>query len=379
MTWIDFTCVAAIGVLLTALACADARRFRIDIPVAVALAATGLAWHAETPSHLGLVSTAWWMPLAGLAAGAGVVAIIIAAAELARRPWPIMPGDGILLAAAGAVVGPLGLAWSLIAACPATLAYRFCLQAKRSRPLLRGYVPFAPGLAAGVGAVLVLLACGAAVAGDDDVITAREADTLAAVVLAPVAEPGPPGAAGEIVFVDTGQALTLPETAARLEAATGRRIVIEERPSRTGVTAVLETAAPQAIEWDGSATGLFDLVAAGHGYRWEWRGEAVVFYRYWDDEFLSAVTGQSPHHRAWWEIDRDRHPTLKAVFESWAGEAGWTLAWTADADFALGADAVFEGSFLGAVDAVLADPATAARLVATAYRENRQLVIEEAQ
>ena len=136
---------------------------------------------------------------------------------------------------------------------------------------------------------------------------------------------------------------------------------------------------PQAIAWDGSATALFDLVAGRHGYRWEWRGQAVVFYRYWDAEFLAAVTRPPPRHRAFWEIDRDRHPTLKAVFESWAGDAGWTLAWTADADFALGADAVFEGSFLGAVDAVLADPATAARLVATAYRANRQLVIEEAQ
>lgn len=214
-------------------------------------------------------------------------------------------------------------------------------------------------------------------ATEDAVIVTGEADTLAAVVLAPDSDPGPPGAAGEIVFVDTGEALALPELSSRPEAATGRRIVIEERPSRTGATAVLQTAPPQAIEWDGAVTGLFDHVAARHGYRWEWRGEAVVFYRYWDDEFAGIVPPASVH-RAFWEIDRARHPTLKVVLESWAGEAGWTLSWTAQADFALGADARFESSFLGAVDAVLADPATSARLVATAYEANRQLVIEEA-
>ena len=214
-------------------------------------------------------------------------------------------------------------------------------------------------------------------ATEDAVIATGEADTLAAVVLAPDPEPGPPGAAGEIVFVDTGEALTLPETAPRLQAATGRSIVIEERPSRTGATAVLQTASPQAVRWDGSVTGLFDHVAARHGYRWEWRGTAVVFYRYWDAEF-AALLPPAPTHRAFWDIDRARHPTLKAVLESWAIDAGWTLAWTAEADFALGADARFEGSFLGAVDAVLADPATSARLVATAYQANRQLVIEEA-
>ena len=215
-------------------------------------------------------------------------------------------------------------------------------------------------------------------AQEPDVLATAGTDTLAAVVLAPVADPGPPGAASEIVFVDEVEALTLPETAARLEAATGRSIVIEERPSRTGITAVLETAAPQAVTWDGSATGLFDHVASRHGYRWEWRGEAVVFYRYWDAEFASTATRRQPPRRTFWEIDRTAHATLRAVLESWAGEAGWSLAWTSEDDFALGADAVFEGSFLGAVDAVLADPATATRLVATAYQANRQLVIEEA-
>ena len=238
-----------------------------------------------------------------------------------------------------------------------------------------------PSLALAI--VLIALAAGPPyaraqdAAPEDAVIATAEADTMAAVVLAPDPDPGPPGAAGEIVFVDTREALTLPETAPRLEAATGRRIVIEERPSRTGATAVLETAPPQAILWDGPVTGLFDHVAARHGYRWEWRGEAVVFYRYWDDEFAGLIP-PAPTHRAFWEIDRDRHPTLQAVLESWAIDAGWTLSWTAEADFALGADARFEGSFLGAVDAVLADPATSARLVATAYQANRQLVIEEA-
>ncbi len=375
MTFIDAGFASAAIAFLGAIAAADCRTFVIPPSAALALAATGLAWHAMTPTDLGLVSLAWWMPALGLAAGIAVPAAMMAAAELAGRRWPLMPGDACLLGGIGAAAGPLGLAWSLAAGSACSLLYRACLQARRNRPFARGYVPLAPGMAAGAGLVIAAIASGAALAEDGD---PGDGERLAAVVLGPDIDPGPPGAAGEIVFVDTGEALTLPELAARMEAASGRRIVIEERPARTGVTQTLETAPPLAIAWEGSVTGLFDHAASRHGYRWEWRGEAVVFYRYWDAEFAATVAPRPDVVQARWVIDTDREATLAEVLERWAGEAGWSLVWSAEDDYRLGADAVFEGSFLGAVDALLADPVTHATLTATAYRANRRLVIEQA-
>ena len=378
MTFLDAAFAASTIAFLAAIAAADCRTMTIP-PVAPALlAVTGLAWHATSPSHFGLVSDAWWMPPAGLAAGLAVPAAMIIGAELRRRRWPLMPGDVFLLGGIGAVAGPLGLAWSLAAGTACSLLYRAFLQAKRGRPFATGYVPLAPGMAAGAAVVIIAMASGSGVAAEDDVLAMRDGEAIAAVVLAPEPDPGPPGAAGEIVYVDTGEALTLPELAARMEAATGRRIIIEERPSRTGVTAALATAAPQAIVWDGSVTALFDHVAGRHGYRWEWRGAAVIFYRYWDAEFAALVAPSPDARQAYWTIDTAAEATLAEVLDRWAGEAGWSLVWSAGSDYVLGADAVFEGSFLGAVDALLADPVTQATLTATAYRANRQLVIEEA-
>ena len=379
MTLIDAGFASAAILFLAAIAVADCRAMRIPPVAAALLAATGIAWHATTPSDLGLVSAAWWMPVAGLAVGIAVPASMMAWAEASRRRWPLMPGDALLLGGIGAVSGPLGLAWSLAAGSACSLIYRAHLQARRNRPFARGYAPLAPGMAAGSALVIAAIASGAACAQDgDDVIVTRDAEALAAVVLAPQPEPGPPGAAGEIVYVDTGEALTLPELGARMEAATGRRIVIEERPSRTGVATALETAAPRAIAWEGSVTGLFDHAAQRHGYRWEWRGEAVVFYRYWDAEFAATLEPGPDVIQARWVIDTATEATLAEVLDRWAGEAGWSLVWSASNDYRLGADAVFEGSFLGAVDALLADPVASATLTATAYQANRQLVIEEA-
>ena len=377
MTLLDAGFAASTIAFLAAIAVADCRTMKIPLAATALLAATGLAWHALTPSQLGLVSAAWWVPAAGLAAGVAVPAAMIAAAEMARRRWPLMPADAFLLGGIGAVTGPVGLAWSTAAGAACSILYRAHLQARRKRRFASGYVPLAPGMAAGAAVVILVIASGGALASENEDRKA-EGERLAAVVLAPEVAQGPPGAADAPVAIRASTPITLPELAARIAVATGHGIEIEERPSRTGVRSSLLAVPPQAVSWDGPLAGLLDLAAATYRYRWEWRGGGIVFYRYWDQEFAAANEPGPEARQARWVIDTAREATLAEVLERWAGEAGWSLVWRASNDYSLGADAVFEGSFLGAVDALLADPVTHATLTATAYRANRRLVIEEA-
>ena len=380
MTATDIGFAAIAAVLLAAIAWSDARRTMIEPWAGAALVVTGMAWHATTPSDIGMVSSAWWMPVLGLVCGAAVVAIPIAAAGLRRRPWPLMPGDGVLLAGIGALLGPLGLAWSLIAGSALALAMRVCVQTRRGRPVRSGYLPLAPGMAGGTLIVLGLLAGGHAVAQEaDDVLTTGEGQVLSAVVLAPEVDPGPPGADEHMTALAAPEPLTLAEAAARLEALTLLAVEIEERPSRTGITHPLGPPAPVRFDLSGSLVEIVDRLAALYRYRWEWRDTTIVLYRYWDAEFAAAARPVPDVRQARWEIDTARDATLAEVLERWSQEAGWSLVWSAGTDYALGADAVFDGSFLGAVDALLADPATHATLTATAYQANRRLVVEEAQ
>ena len=159
---IGFAAIAAF--LLAAIAWSDGRRTIIEPWAAAALAVTGMAWHATAQSDIGMVSSAWWMPVAGAGLGAALVALVIAAAEVLKKPWPLMPGDGALLAGIGAVVGPLGLAWSMLAGSILALAMRVCVQTRRGRPVTSGYLPLAPGMAGGALIVLALVAGGQAVA-----------------------------------------------------------------------------------------------------------------------------------------------------------------------------------------------------------------------
>ena len=78
-----------------------------------------------------------------------------------------------------------------------------------------------------------------------------------------------------------------------------------------------------------------------------------------------------------WEVRPGDQRTLRGVLEDWAGKAEWRVAWKAGEDFSVGAEAVFEGEFLEAVDGLLSDPQLSRVLVARAYA-NRYLVIREA-
>ena len=116
----------------------------------------------------------------------------------------------------------------------------------------------------------------------------------------------------------------------------------------------------------------------------------MVFYRYHDVEqrtpdveraargIEEAAADRGSDTAAVWRIDRERHGTLRAVLEDWGARAGWSVVWTPRRDYAVRADAAFEGGFLDAVDSLLAAPATRRSLVAFAHEPNRHLVIEPA-
>ena len=346
MTGPDFGFAAIAAVLLAGIAWSDARRMTVEPWAGVALIVTGVAWHVSSPSEIGLVSLAWWMPLLGLAAGMAAVAVQIGAATALSRRWPLMPGDGILLGGIGACLGPLGLAWAIVAGAALSAAHRSCLQreetpavrrrlraagtrhggrrtprprSRRRRPgggtrsrIARRHAhgrrprrvaaqpPRHPTSSAWRDAVIdnpvfraiaiaLIAIAGAVVPPCAQAEEDAGHDTLAAVVLAPELEPGPPGAAEALIRVEAAEPLTLPELAARIAAATGHAVEIEERPSRTGVRSSLPDVPPQAVFWNGPLAGLLDLAATTHRYRWQWLAGRIVFYRYWDAEFASAT------------------------------------------------------------------------------------------
>ena len=152
--------VAAV-VLLAAIARVDALRLEISPPLVLALVAAAAVWRA---SGGGAGAGSWGAAAAGAAAGAVIVLAPIALAQALGRPWPLFPGDAMLLAGMGFLLGAVALTWALIVGCAASVAYRVCLQRRRGRPLWRGYAPLGPGMAAGAAAVLVALEAGLAAA-----------------------------------------------------------------------------------------------------------------------------------------------------------------------------------------------------------------------
>ncbi len=351
----DLVTLLAVSAPLGVIAWHDLTRFEIPPEAVAALVAGGVLVHDGG-------SPGWWLGLAGAAFGLAAFAAAVAAWVAFGRRWPLLPGDAGLLAGLGWVLGPLGLAWALAVGAPLAMLHRLCLQRRRRRRFRAGYTPLAPGLAAGALAVFLAME-GAA----GEALTS----VLEATQLGPAVEAGPPRAGDEVVAFAAARPLAFGDLAGRIARAIGREVVVEERPARSAGSAMaLPPAPPLALVHEGPLGDLLDRVAAESGYRWTWRGRDIVFYRYWDREWHLPPGA--------WDVDRSRHRTLKGVLEAWAGEAGWSLDWKAGHDYAPAADARFQGSFLEAVDALLADPATRRTLVATAFEANRHLVVEEA-
>ena len=412
----------AVLAAMAALAVHDARRAMVDPRTVLLLLAAAAAWRLAGPEG-GAGGT--WALLAdgvpGAALGVACVMVPIAAAQLLRRRWPLYPGDAMLLGAFGFLLGVPGLAWTMLLGSGLALLYRYWLQRRRRRPFRKGLVPLGPGMCTAAAVVFLCTTFGVAFAGapgaEADGAAARP---LAATELAPASPALPAALAGRNVSVEVKGTLPFPALVRRIASLSGVEMSIEERPSRIAGGAVALADPPMLrLSWKGPLGGLLNRVAHLSGYDWSWQAivaetlvpetlvpEAlvpetpgpetlgpeggVVFHRYWDvaqraPQGAEAKPGATQtgsengnDDGGRWAVDPAIHRTLRGVLEAWAAHARWTLVWNADRDYALGAPAVFEGSFLEAADLLLSGPATRQALDARAYPANRHLVVGDA-
>ena len=385
---------------MAALAVLDARRAVVDPRLVLALLAAAAAWRYLSPD-----GNSPWMPWTGMALGIAAVALPIIAAQSRGRRWPLYPGDAMMLGAFGFLLGPIGLAWTMLLGSAFSLAYRVWVQRRRGRPVRKNLVPLGPGMTAGAAVVFLCVNFGVAFAAGEPPphgVPARPVSVaplpgltpdnalLPATELVPAGSPPPEAIATRDVVFEQNDAVSFPVAVRRLSSLSGISITIEERPARiAGGMAILSDAPPIRLVWRGALAGLLDRLAALSGYDWTWREGTVVFYRYWDIEQRAAAAGSAdrvdevaPDDS--WIVEAGAHKTLRGVLESWARQAGWTLVWNAARDYAVGSSseqagrAVFHGGFLEAVDQLLAGDATRRTLSALAYKANRHLVIEDA-
>lgn len=393
----DMTDIVLAGAVLTAMAALavhDARRAMVDPRLVLMLLGAAAAWRF---SGGGNEADGAWGRLAGgvLGAALGVAAVMvpIAAASWRGRRWPLYPGDAMLLGALGFLLGPLGLAWTMVLGSGLALMYRFCVQRRRGRPFRKGLVPLGPGMCAGAAVVFLCATFGVALAEQT-----APAAPIAATELAPERPALPATLAGREVVVRVREPLPFAALVGRLAALSEVAMRIEERPARiAGGGAVPDDPPPLRLVWNGTLAGLLDRVAALSGYDWSWKGTprseqgAVVFHRYWDTEQRGpaaadaavAEGGEGEGREAApdggaWTVDPDGHGSLRGVLEAWATRAGWTLVWKAERDYALGAAAAFRGGFLEAADLLLSGPATRRALDVRAYAANRHMVVDDA-
>ena len=424
MTAIDLVLAAPVLAAMTALGVMDARRMIVDPRVVLVLLAAGLLWRLFGSAETGSL----WNGPAGAGIGIAVAAVPIMLAHRLRRPWPLFPGDAMLLGGLGFVLGPLGLGWALLAGATLSVLYRAWLQRRRGRAFRRGYCPLGPGMVAGAMAVFVFVNAGGALAADSTVVplpqpkpgafhgspsgkdippdgnipadgttaapspparpgsaaATGQSAMLAATELGPVRTPLPPSLAATRVAVDEPAPLSFTTVMERIAASAGVPVEVEERPARVARGAVsLPEPPPASLIFEGSLPGLLRLVAARSGYDWTWTGGAIVFYRYRDVEQRTAQA-MSAAQRAGgaaieWVVDPARHGTLLDVLEDWGADAGWSVVWKSGRRYAVRAAATFGGAFLDAVDLLLAAPATRRSLVALAHEPNRHLVIDDAE
>ena len=379
---------------MAAMAVLDARRAVVDPRLVLALLAAAATWRYLSPD-----GNSPWMPWTGMALGIAAVALPIALAQLRGRRWPLYPGDAMMLGAFGFLLGPIGLAWTMLLGSAFSLAYRVWVQRQRGRHIRKGLVPLGPGMTVGAAVVFLCVNFGVAFAAGEPPLPATE--------LAPVSTGLPEAIATRDLVFEQREAVSLPVVLRRLSSLSGIATAIEERPARiAGGMAILSDAPPIRLAWRGALAGLLDRLAAQSGYDWSWREGTVVFYRYWDIEQRAAAAGlppasgpagrdgQSDEAAAGteWMVEAGAHKTLRGVLENWARQAGWTLVWNSTRDYAVGSSpeqapgsspgqalrAVFRGGFLEAVDQLLAGDTTRRTLSALAYKANRHLVIEDA-
>ena len=408
MSATDLVLIVLVLTAMAAVAVVDARRAIVDPRLVLALVGAGLLWRLFGPAETGPL----WTAALGAALGALVVAIPIAIAQLRRRRWPLFPGDAMMLGGLGFVLGPLSLGWALLAGSLCSLLHRAWLQRRRGRSFLRGYCPLGPGMMAGAMAVFVFVNAGGALAADGEIVplppapppslkeslappapplrpgstaAASRPAMLAATELAPVRAPLPSSLAALKAVINEPGPLPFAAVTERIAAVAGVPVEVEERPARIAGGAVRLPEPPGVgLLFKGRLPGLLNLVAARSGYDWTWTGGAIVFYRYRDVEQRAPQEAPETGDRAGstatdWIVDPARHETLLDVLEDWGADADWSVVWKSGRRYAVRAGASFGGTFLDAVDMLMAAPATRRSLVALAHEPNRHLVIHDAE
>ena len=109
---------------MAAIAALDARRAVVDPCLVLALLAAAAAWRYLSPG-----GNSPWTPWTGMALGIAAVALPIIVAQWRGRRWPLYPGDAMMLGAFGFLLGPIGLAWTMLLGSAFSLAYRAWITA----------------------------------------------------------------------------------------------------------------------------------------------------------------------------------------------------------------------------------------------------------
>ncbi|MCY4501439.1 MAG: hypothetical protein OXE57_07750 [Alphaproteobacteria bacterium] len=134
----------------------DGQRLRIDPWWLFLLVGAGALRQAQTvgpDAEEGLMRA-----MAGAVIGFLVGAVPLVIAEAFGRRWPFQPGDVLLFAALGWLLGPWGLLWALPVGSASALARHALVQRRRGRSWLQGHVPLGPGMAVGAALVLAVTA-----------------------------------------------------------------------------------------------------------------------------------------------------------------------------------------------------------------------------
>ena len=282
MSGLGFVFSAGVVVSLGAVGAIDAKTKTISLPWLGCLLVAGLAW-LVVGGGLELVGHGSWMHVLGAVVGCGIPISLILAAELVGRRWPIFPGDALLLGAIGMILGLRIFLWALALGAFLAIGHRICLQTRRGRPVLAGYLAAGPGLAAGAAAIFIAVNGGVAFAETKTVGAGGDREEIAATELLLVKSRLPEEIADREIVVRAASPLPFPTLAARIGEAAGVSVVIEERPSRvSGGRAELGEPEPLLPGVETRLVSVLDDVATRARYAWEWRDNSVVFYRYWD-------------------------------------------------------------------------------------------------
>ena len=297
---------------MAAMAVLDARRAVVDPRLVLALLAAAAVWRYLSPDG----DSPWLPPGPAWCWASPLSRCRSSSPSGVAGAGRSIPGDAMMLGAFGFLLGPVGLAWTMLLGSAFSLAYRVCVQRRRGRRIRKGLVPLGPGMTGGAAVVFLCVNFGvafaageppphgvSAVMGTAATVTvsplpdtrARRKAPLPATELAPASTALPEAIATRELVFEQREAVSLPVALRRLSSLSGIATAVEERPARVaGGMAILSDAPPIRLVWRGDLAGLLDRLAALSGYDWSWRDGTVVFYRYWDIEQRVAAAGFPP-------------------------------------------------------------------------------------